>query len=122
VVDDVAPTFEYSHSIQTTINTELNETHLIKLTSENDVLTDFEAVNYQVVNNTYSGNASKEGNYVYTVEYMNQKGDTVTSSIDIEVLSISDPTLESDGPIISWLLLPTGLLMVGGYILIKKRK
>ncbi|MGM0436247.1 MAG: Ig-like domain repeat protein, partial [Bacillota bacterium] len=122
VVDDVAPVFAFSETIQTTTTTVLNETQLNQLIVESEDMETFDAHNYRVLNNTYTDNAAKEGTYTYTVEYMNQKGDTVTSSIDIEVLKINAPEEASNTSYLPWLLLPGTVITVATLTIIKKRK
>lgn len=122
VVDDIAPVFTFTEAIQTSANTILNETQLNELIVKSDKLEHFDAIDYKVVDDTYTDNASQEGNYVYTVEYMNQKGDTVTSSIDIEVLKISEPLDEEAPSFLPWLVLPGSVLLIGTTLIIKKRK
>jgi len=122
VVDDVAPVFDFTETIQTTTTTMLNETQLTQLTMDSERLKDFDAHNYRVLKNTYTDNATKEGIYTYTVEYMNQKGDTVTSSVDIEVLEISDEEANEPHGFLPWIILPGGLITATAILIIKKRK
>lgn len=119
VIDDVAPVFSTVSSVLVTTDDPLNEDTIQSMLVSDGSLEDFKPVSYTVLEDGYSRNTDKEGEYLYTVEYSNAKGEKTLRSIEIQVASITE-----DEPTVPYGLVASigGLMLAGIAVWIKRRR
>ncbi|MFW5892750.1 MAG: hypothetical protein ACOCU5_00575 [Bacillota bacterium] len=88
VLDDVAPVFNTVTSVIVEKDAPLSEDDIQSMMMEDDAIKTFAPTSHEVLNDDYTDHSEEEGTYHYTVEYSNADGETMTRSIELQVVDI----------------------------------